>query len=50
MKKPIHRLVVKVGPALPLAGVRRTLLSARAALLALHAYRSVGISFDVDPA
>lgn len=46
----IRRLVVKVGPALPLAGVRRTLLSARAALLALHAYRSVGISFDVDPA
>lgn len=46
----IRRLVVKAGPALPLAGVRRTLLAARTALLSVQAYRSVGVSFDVDPA
>ena len=46
----IRKLVLKVDPALPLSGVRRTLLAARSALLALPNFRTVQLYFDVDPA
>lgn len=45
----LRRLLLKVRPDLPTAGVRRTLRAARAALLATAGFSSLGISFDVDP-
>ncbi len=45
----IRKLVLKVAPALPPAGVRRTLLAARDALLAQEGYKSVTVYFDADP-
>lgn len=45
----IRRLMVKVRPELPVQGVRRTLLAARATLLAVADYKRVMLSFDVDP-
>lgn len=45
----IRKLVLKLAPALPASGVRRTLLAARDVLLARPAYRSVALHFDVDP-
>lgn len=45
----IRKLVLKLTPALPASGVRRTLLAARDVLLARPAYRSVALHFDVDP-
>lgn len=45
----IRKLVLKLAPVLPAAGVRRTLLAARAVLLAQPAYRSVSLYFDADP-
>ena len=45
----IRKLMLKVAPELPPAGVRRTLLAARAALLALPDYKAVNLFFDVDP-
>lgn len=46
----IRRLLLKVSPALPVQGVRRTLLAARTATLAMTDFRTVNIYFDVDPA
>lgn len=45
----IRKLMLKVAPELPPAGVRRTLLAARTALLALPDYKAVNLFFDVDP-
>lgn len=45
----IRKIMVKVSPQLPTAGVRRTLLAARAALLAQAAFKSVTVYFDADP-
>lgn len=45
----LRKLLLKVDPALPTAGVRRTLLAARSRLLEMSAYRSVSLIFDVDP-
>lgn len=45
----IRKIIVKVSPRLPAAGVRRTLLAARAALLAQAGFKSVNVYFDADP-
>lgn len=45
----IRKLVLKVRPELPAAGVRRTLLAARDLLMKQPAYKSLSIAFDVDP-
>lgn len=45
----IRKIVVKLHPDLPVAGVRRTLLSARDALVATAGYKAVNVYFDVDP-
>jgi len=45
----IRRLLLKVRPALPVQGVRRTLQAAGAALQAVPAYKRVTLTFDVDP-
>lgn len=45
----IRKLMLKPSAALPAAGVRRTLLAARAALAAQPAYKAVSVYFDVDP-
>ena len=45
----IRKLMLKVDPQLPPAGVRRTLQAARTALLNLPSFKSVLLYFDVDP-
>ena len=45
----LRKIVVKVMPHLPTAGVRRTLLAARAALLAEPRMKSLDVFFDADP-
>lgn len=45
----IRKLMLKVDPALPPAGVRRTLIAARAEVLKQAAFKSVMLYFDVDP-
>lgn len=45
----LRRLLLKVRPELPTAGVRRTLRAAREALLATTGFSSLGVNFDVDP-
>lgn len=45
----IRKLMLKLQPGLPAAGVRRTLLAARDVLAGNPAYKAVGLYFDVDP-
>jgi primosomal protein N' (replication factor Y) len=45
----IRKLLLKVSPKLSVAGVRNTLLAARAALVAQEQFKRVQIYFDVDP-
>lgn len=45
----LRRLLLKVRPDLPTAGVRRTLRAAREALLATTRFSSLSVNFDVDP-
>lgn len=45
----IRKMVLKLTPDLPIAGVRRTLQAARSALLAMNQYRNTNLFFDVDP-
>lgn len=45
----LRKIVIKVMPHLPTAGVRRTLLAARAALLTEPRMKSLDVFFDADP-
>ncbi len=45
----LRQLILKIPPALPAQGVRRTLLAARTALTTQPTYSSIAIHFDVDP-
>ncbi len=45
----LRKVILKVRPELPSAGVRRTLLAARQALQSQPNFRNVSIHFDVDP-
>ncbi len=45
----IQKILLKVEPSLPIAGVRRTLLAAREHVLAVPGLRNTNIFFDVDP-
>ena len=45
----LRKIVIKVMPNLPIAGVRRTLLAARAALLSEPKMKSLDVFFDADP-
>lgn len=45
----IRKLLLKADAALPASGIRRTLLAARDALLAIPDYRNVTLYFDPDP-
>ena len=45
----LRKIVIKVMPNLPTAGVRRTLLAARAALLSEPKMKSLDVFFDADP-
>ncbi len=45
----IRKLVLKVRPAMSVAGVRRTLQVARQAVLARREFRTVSVYFDVGP-
>lgn len=45
----IRKLMLKPAASLPPAGVRRTLLAARTALVSQADYKAVSVYFDVDP-
>ena len=45
----LRKIIIKVMPQLPTAGVRRTLLAARAALLSEPKMKSLDVFFDADP-